>query len=181
MQEFVPIEEINNETTTRIGDAHRLHENEVEFNSNDVEDLERPHQAEYLTGERYSWILVAGAAISERPPVSGMGKKGAGPGIWEESIRYFVLGCRALPANTITQILCLKTYSSMSRAYSSISGALSLGLYLPGLVGFIEFAGHPPLCRGCHRGDYAQGGARASGDALRGSVLAVVSRTLYTP
>ena len=43
-----------------------------------------------------------------------MGKKGPGPGIWEEPIRYFVLGCRALPANAITQIFCLWTYSSMS-------------------------------------------------------------------
>ena len=66
--------------------------------------LERPHQARYLVWERYSGILAAGAGIYECPPVSGMGKKSAGPGIWEESIRYFVLGCRTDPTNAITRI-----------------------------------------------------------------------------
>ena len=65
---------------------------------------ERPHHVGYLEGEWYSDILAAGAGISERPPVSGMGKKSAGPGIWEESIRYFVLGCRTDPTNAITRI-----------------------------------------------------------------------------
>jgi hypothetical protein len=43
-----------------------------------------------------------------------MGKKGPGPGIWEECTGYFRLGYRALPANAITQFFCLWTYSTMS-------------------------------------------------------------------
>jgi hypothetical protein len=64
--------------------------------------LERPHQRRYTSVERHSWNLAGGAAKFQRPPVSGMGKKGPGPGIWEEYIRHFVLGCRALPANAIS-------------------------------------------------------------------------------
>jgi hypothetical protein len=64
--------------------------------------LERPHQRRYTSVERHSWNLAGGAAKFQRPPISGMGKKGPGPGIWEEYIRHFVLGCRALPANAIS-------------------------------------------------------------------------------
>ena len=69
--------------------------------------LERPHQAGYLAGERYSVNFGARATNSQRPPVSGMGKRGPGLGIWAEIIRYFVLGCRENPANAITQSLCV--------------------------------------------------------------------------
>jgi hypothetical protein len=68
-----------------------------------------------MAGERYSWNFAGGAAKFQRPSVSGMGKKGPGPGIWEEYIRHFVLGCRALPANAISHFFCDYTYSTMSR------------------------------------------------------------------
>ena len=42
--------------------------------------------------------------------------------------------------------------------------------HVPELVGSNNISGKPTLCPGCHRCNYARGGARSGGDALRAAL-----------
>jgi hypothetical protein len=99
--------------------------------------------------------------------ISGLGNR---YGIQEHAIK-FRAGYRA--TNLITGTIEMQSGGRPRNG--------SPGLYLPGLVGYKPFAGHPPLCRGCHRGDYARGGARASGDALSKIIVRGFLRIMPNP